>query len=80
MQKRTWTYGTELDVKVFSATKTDIVVICEKINEGFILVNHGVKDLPKKDDEGKIIFTKGGPTGGYWSWKPANSVKDGKDN
>lgn len=74
MQQKTWPYGTEIKVEVLSADKNLIAVRGIEIKEGFFLMGHGVKNLPAKGDQGKIIFTKGGPTGGYWQWQSPFSL------
>lgn len=77
LQKRTWEYGTELSGIVMVADPKLIVVHVPDINEGFLLAEHGVKDLPKGGDLCTITFTKGGPTGGYWKWQPLNPSTNG---
>jgi len=67
MREKTWPYGTEFKAEVMSANKTLIAVTADS-GEAFLLMYHGVKDLPKEGEIGKIVFTKGGPTGGYWKW------------
>lgn len=75
MKKRTWEYGTKYAVVVVSADSKLMVMHSKEINEGFMLMNHGEKILPKCGDFGIITFTKGGPTGGYWKWQPIDSTK-----
>jgi len=69
MKYRTWEYGTILKVSVIKSNQRVLVVVCESINEAFILANHGMKELPEIDSKGQITFTKGGPTGGYWKFE-----------
>lgn len=71
MQQKTWPYGTTYDVIVEKSDEKMILVVAKSINEGFILMGHGLKgdDLPAPKSSGKIVFTKGGPKGGYWVWQ-----------
>lgn len=72
MKTKTWPYGTEYKAEVMTVNKMLMAVHCPEIDEGFMLIGHGIKKLPKEGEIGKIIFTKGGPTGGYWQWQPAS--------
>jgi hypothetical protein len=70
MREKTWQYGTQYKAEVIIATKNILAVKAEN-DEGFIPMDHGVEELPKEGDLGKIVFMKGGPTGGYWKWFPS---------
>jgi len=66
MEKKIINYGTEHQVKVLSATDKLITVVDEN-GEGYLLVGHGIKELPKINDGGKITFVKSdSPLNGYW--------------
>jgi hypothetical protein len=70
MRTKTVEYGTTHDVEVLKASKNLITVVDEN-NEGYLLANHGVEDLPKEGDKGKITFTEhNGSTKGYWKFTP----------
>lgn len=77
MEKKVIPYGTEYQVEVESANERLITVIARSISEGFFLMGHGIKDLPKPGDKGKIVFTKGGPMKGYWKYYPSNPKQGG---
>lgn len=58
------------NVTVASADKKVIIATGDEIKEGFILIGHGMKDLPCKGDKGKVVFESGGIKGGYWQYYP----------
>lgn len=69
MKTKTIEYGTVVDVEVISATDKLITVVDDK-NEGYLLMGHGLKELPKEGDKGKITFVKSNNrTAGYWDYK-----------
>lgn len=68
MKERVYEYGTEYTVRVDKSDKDMIIVICDEIKEGFVLLYHGMNELPSMGDVGKIVFTKGGPKKGYWKY------------
>ena len=69
MEKKIIDYGTEHQVKVLSATPTLIIVVDEN-GEAYLLVGHGIKELPKADDTGKITFIKSDtPMNGHWHYE-----------
>lgn len=69
MKTKTVDYGTEHQVKVLSATDQLITVVDEN-GEGYILLNHGIKELPEVDDVGKITFVKSSsPLHGHWHFQ-----------
>lgn len=70
MKEKIVKYGTRVNVKVLQASKSLIAVAGGEPVEGYLLMGHGVINLPKVDDEGYIIFEKGGPNGGYWNYYP----------
>ncbi len=47
MQEKTVSYGTTYKVKIEYSTKSIIMAICDEIREGFVLMDHGLKVLPK---------------------------------
>ena len=61
-------FGTVYDVTVIKASERVLFVNAKLINEGFIIIDHGLKVLPDLDSDGKIVFVKGGPAGGYWKF------------
>ena len=63
-------YGTTHAVRIEKADAQMIIAICDEINEGFVLLNHGKKDLPAPGDKGTIVFLRGGPNKGYWDFNP----------
>jgi hypothetical protein len=71
MKEKTWPYGTQYKAEVMTANKMLISVNAIEIDEAFIPIGHGVKPPPKEVEIGKIVFMKGGPTGGYWKWFPS---------
>jgi hypothetical protein len=69
MEKKIIDYGTEHQVKVLSATEKLITVVDEN-GEGYLLVGHGLKELPKVGDIGKITFIKSNtPFNGHWHYE-----------
>lgn len=70
MEKKIIPYGTERPVTVGSSDAKMIFVVGDDDNEGYFLIGHGIKDLPKSGDKGKIVFEKGGPMKGYWQYYP----------
>ncbi len=71
MQTRTWPYGTIKSVNVRGVKNfTDgmqVIVLEEPgTREAFVL--HQLPQEIASGDSGKITFTQGGPTGGYWEF------------
>ena len=72
MEKKIIDYGTERQVKVLSATEKLIIVVDEN-GEAYLLVGHGIKELPKADDVGKITFIKSNtPFNGHWHYEKSS--------
>lgn len=69
IQEKIVGYGEFHEVKVISASKHIIIVHAEDINEGFCLLGHGVRNLPAKDEKGKIVFVED-ERRGHWKWLP----------
>jgi len=69
MLKKIIPYGTKHQVTVLSASKHVIAVHASGINEGFLLIGHGVENLPQQGDKGKIIFERD-TRAGHWEWYP----------
>lgn len=63
-------YGTTHKVRIEYSTKTIIMAVGQEIKEGFVLMHHGLKELPEINDTGKIVFEKGGPNNGHWQFYP----------
>jgi hypothetical protein len=70
--RKTWPYGTTKSIKIIEdATDMMIVAFEPETKEGFIILGHTIKELPRKDDVGTIVFEQGGPTGGHWQYYPS---------
>lgn len=69
MQVKIIEFGTKHKVIVDSADKTVIICHAPKINEGFLLMFHGLETLPSKGDKGTIIFEKDSNRG-HWQYYP----------
>lgn len=70
MKEKLIEYGTTHNVYVTSATKNIIGVVCPEIKEGFLLIGHGLTDLPEVNDKGKIVFERD-QRRGHWQWYPS---------
>ena len=81
MKRVTVPFGTEVRVKVLDVFSMQMLstIVCEGEvaagrKEAFICMN-GVPTeaiLPKVGEEGRIVFTQGGPMGGYWHYSSVN--------
>jgi hypothetical protein len=60
-------YGEKRNVVVESADKDVIICIDKSTNEGFILMYHGLKVLPKAGDKGTIVFERDNRKG-HWQY------------
>lgn len=76
MTPRTWEYGTRLSVVVADVIPGASMsgVICFDVNdelrkEAFLLLQRSDSPTPPKDARAVIVFTQGGPTGGYWKFE-----------
>lgn len=67
MIERVYEYGRTFEVKVETASKDMIVVIAPDINEGFVLLGHGLTDLPSPGDKGIIVFERDSKRG-HWQY------------
>lgn len=76
MQTRTWPYGTRKSCEVMDVVRSGNTVglIChaddDPADEAHVCIFNR-KDTPEADtakpkDRGTLVFTQGGPTGGYW--------------
>jgi hypothetical protein len=73
MEKKIIEYGTQHKCKVLSATEKLITVVGDD-GEGYMLMGHGIKKLPKEGDNGKITFIKSNtPFKGYWHYEGAKT-------
>jgi hypothetical protein len=70
MNKKIVDYGTTYQVIVHSADSKCIICGAPSINEGFVLLYHGIEDYPTKGDEGKIVFEKDSANG-HWQYYPS---------
>lgn len=78
MLTRTWPYGTVKRGRVLRVddTTTHTILTVEEIDPtagdkgGFILIDRRGDAIAKPGDMGTMVFTKGGPTGGYWKFTP----------
>lgn len=69
MKSKIIEYGTKHQVTVLTATDRLITVVDEN-GEGYLLMGHGLKELPKVGEEGIITFVKNnGPTNGHWQYE-----------
>ena len=70
---RTWPYGTRKNVTVINSglARAGRVVLARETGtcEVFILVQGLEVWSPATDCEGVIVFSEGGPTGGYWRFE-----------
>lgn len=71
--KKTWAYGHTIKVVVVSFDKTVLAAMDPISKEGFILICPDLKHTPQPGEEGQIIFTAGGPTGGYFKYFKINN-------
>lgn len=62
--RRTWPYGTQKNVKVMHASPR--MIMCADQTEAYVLMRCGETTLPAVGSRVVIVFTPGGPTGGYW--------------
>lgn len=75
MDERTWPYGTQLRAKVLERTKAthagkvvDMLVLQDRNGEGHIIL--GTSLHGEAGESGTLVFTQGGPSGGYWKFTP----------
>ncbi len=62
-------YGTQHKVKVLSASPV-LIVVKDDNGEGYLLVGHGIRELPQEGDTGKITFIKSNnPLNGHWHYE-----------
>lgn len=70
MLSRTWAYGTTKRAKILDRFETrggfELLIAIDSDNEGHVLF--GTHSSGEKGDEGRIVFTQGGPAGGYWKF------------
>lgn len=81
MQTRTWPYGTRKPVEVIQVFRDlkKTVLMCQDTApapgvkpEGYVCMYAGcVYPGVGIGDRGTLVFTEGGPTGGYWAYEPA---------
>lgn len=67
MKERKFEYGETFQVEVISASSGLVAVHAYEINEGFLLMSHGMVDLPAPGDKGKIIFERDNYRG-HWQY------------
>lgn len=67
MKTKVIKYGKTLEVTVLSASRSLISVVAED-GGCYLLMGHGMTELPNKEDKGWIVFEKGGAMGGYWKY------------
>ena len=80
MNTRTWPYGTRRVCKVLEdnprvvregKAPVSILVVEDDANEAHIIID-GARDVAiAANATGEIVFTKGGPMGGYWKFTEA---------
>lgn len=69
MKTKTWAYGTTREGKVEAivgsgASTTHIV--SDEHHEGHVMTAGAFDENAAIGDKVRLVFTKGGPTGGYW--------------
>lgn len=69
MKQKIIDYGATYQVVIESADAKCIICIAPSINEGFILLHHGLINIPNKGDKGKIIFERDKEKG-HWQYYP----------
>jgi hypothetical protein len=77
---KTWKYGTWKPCVVIEriASKRQVALICEA--DGEPRQAHACfyrpEDAPeaRAGDRGVLVFTRGGPTGGFWRWEPGDGL------
>jgi hypothetical protein len=66
-------YGTTHEVVIESSTPTLIVARGINNNEGFMLMFHGLTDLPPVGEKGTVTFVENnGPSKGHWKYESKN--------
>lgn len=71
MKQKVIPFGETHPVKVIKASKSLIIVHATDNNQAYVLIHHGIQNLPVKEENGTIEFKMGGPTGGYWHFIPS---------
>ncbi len=74
MQERIVDYGTTHDVTIQSSSHVVIIAVDESINEAFVLMYHGMTQLPTVGDKGKIIFVRNNRR--HWQFYPDTKQKN----
>ena len=78
MMTRTWPYGTTKHATITdvdsertqSGKLVEFAIAVDSEGEGWVLLGRLCWEGEiKKGDVGVLVFTKGGPTGGYWKFK-----------
>ncbi len=74
---RTWEYGTRKPGQILSVMQRGTILALVFVEHGddqeaFTLFGGDAMRSVKEGDTGEIVFTKGGPTGGYWVFVPAS--------
>ena len=77
MKEKFVDYGTVHKVEVISSSKHFIACHSKDINEGFILIGHGIEDLPKVGDVGKVVFERDNRRG-HWQYYPSAAIDSTK--
>jgi len=74
MEREIIEYGTKVNVKVMTASKSLISVVGDN-GQGYLLLGHGIKDLPKIGELGQITFVKSNTQfKGHWHYESDNST------
>lgn len=69
MKEKIVDYGTEHPIKIIHGDKNVITGVATDINEGFVVIGHGLKEIPNEGDLGKIIFERD-KNRGHWQFYP----------
>jgi len=74
MLTRTWPYGTVKHCDVIDVIREPkfTLLIChaddDPSNEAHVCIYRPDDVTAEKGDRGRLVFTRGGPTGGYWKF------------
>lgn len=68
---KTWPYGSTRHAEVVSVEESGtrlgkIVALKDELGEGHVLIGPSSSDPCEPTDRGVLVFTQGGPTGGFW--------------
>lgn len=78
MIRQTWPYGTRIPVTIRNIEEGDsfVGIVCQEIGnekQAFVLLQRMDETDVEVNQHRTIVFTRGGPAGGYWKIDPAPS-------